>query len=327
VGALVVLLAGPDPGLGEDAFAALGELGPLAAAAIPSLTRLFEDEGASTALRGRAAKALGTIGHAAQSSVPALARALSAPDQALRDSAAGALVQMGSAACVASEAVANLAKLSMPGPPANARGVLRSNPYLAGCASGSLGSMLEDPSPQLRKSAVEILSTAGEGAWPAVPGLAGLLERGTDPPIPILTAIGRIGPGSLAASPQLAARLEDPDPEVRRAIVEAVDKMGVVDARLGRSLLRLAGAAAQPEDIRMRAIWVLGQRRVPEALPLLMALLKDARPAIACSAVSSLAYYGPAARPALDRVEAIRRDGKLCYDEAVQASIDAIRDE
>jgi HEAT repeat protein len=109
--------------------------------------------------------------------------------------------------------------------------------------------------------------------------------------------------------------------------VEAIRKMGVVDARLSRSLLRLARATAGPEVIRTSAIWVLANRRVPEARPLLRALLDDPSRGVACAAAVGLGYYGPAARPALQQLEAIQRDGKLCYGEGVQQSIDAIRGE
>ena len=71
----------------------LGEIGPEAAEAVPSVMTLLEHS--DTLTRGVAASTLGRIGPAAKIAVPKLAQALSDPDGQVRLHSAWALAQMG----------------------------------------------------------------------------------------------------------------------------------------------------------------------------------------------------------------------------------------
>jgi HEAT repeat protein len=322
---LADFLTARDRSLAKEALEAIAELGPIAAAVMPTVTIVLEDEAVLPELNAKAAEALGRMGHSAQAAAPALIRALEAREGAFANSAGDALERMGSAACSVAVDLVAMMRRHASDHQRWAYYVLRSNPYAAGCAASELASLLDNGEPALREPIVEALGNAGERAEAAVPALGRLLASSDTPPEPVLTALAKIGRASLAVSTQLAARLRDPDPQIRRATIEVLREIGV-DAPLEKGLLALASATDEPVEVRRDAIHVLGVWRVARAVPVLSSLLDDASPVVVCSAVTALGRQGGTARSALGRVEAaISR--KKCWEEREGATIAAIRDE
>jgi HEAT repeat protein len=78
---LVKAIAEPDPQVRGDAAVAIAAIGADAAAAVPALRKLLEDESVPAAARYPAAFALGRIGPAAAAAEPALRQLASSPDE------------------------------------------------------------------------------------------------------------------------------------------------------------------------------------------------------------------------------------------------------
>lgn len=92
----IQLLDGMDPRLREIAAHALGDFGPKAVSAVPTLARHLADE--SDLVRLYSAYALASIGPAASEAVPALQRSAQSDDPALRSAASHALAKIVPAA-------------------------------------------------------------------------------------------------------------------------------------------------------------------------------------------------------------------------------------
>ena len=150
---------------------ALGEMGPQAAEATPSLIQALKQRNEMIATR--AASALGKIGPPAKDAVPALIDALKAGDWSLRCWAAETLGRIGPAAKAAVPALEEalkdeqarfyaaeaLAKLGLP-----EKGL----PVLI--------ALLEDKSSSWREAAAEALGDIGPPAKAAIPALRGALK-------------------------------------------------------------------------------------------------------------------------------------------------------
>ena len=184
---------------------ALGRIGP---AAVPAL--LDELVAGPPAARAAAADALGTIGRdsAAETARP-LGVAMDDPDGSVRESAAGALANLGPAA------VPILSKV-LAGPNPDGRRLAACALVVHGAAAtpeaATLIAALADPDPVVRSAAADALGRIGHAARDAVPAL---LAMQTDEASPVRAAATRaliriiedaptvrLGPGGISRLPQ-----------------------------------------------------------------------------------------------------------------------------
>jgi len=109
VAAEIAVLASASDDDRYEAIAALEELGPDAAAAVPALRDLLRAT-SDTDMQAEIAKALGSMGTAASAAVPDLVKLLASKDMWPRYTAAEALGSMGKAAAPALPALQRLLK-------------------------------------------------------------------------------------------------------------------------------------------------------------------------------------------------------------------------
>jgi HEAT repeat protein len=110
-----------------------------------------------------------------------------------------------------------------------ARALGKMAPEAANKAVPGLAGVAEDPSGDVRATALFALQRYGPAAKAAVPALTQALQRG-DPETRELAAraLGAIGPEAGPAAPALAAALTASRPELRKAAAEALGRLGAV---------------------------------------------------------------------------------------------------
>jgi HEAT repeat protein len=91
----ITALQDADPNVRGEAARGLGEIGPIASAAVPALADALKDP--VDGVRERAAVALGQIGPAAKDAIPALVAALKDDNPEVQQAATEALERIGSA--------------------------------------------------------------------------------------------------------------------------------------------------------------------------------------------------------------------------------------
>jgi HEAT repeat protein len=138
VPAVTELLSDPDLRVQRQAMDALGEMGPVAKAAVSALIKKLEHPDPD--VRERAAYALQRIGPAAKDAAPALTKMLKDPEQGNRHTAAAALGRLGKNA---QEAIPSLIEM------------LAGDAESARKAAEALGDIGEDALPVLRKAAAD----------------------------------------------------------------------------------------------------------------------------------------------------------------------------
>lgn len=176
---LIEGLRDPSDDVRELATAALGEFGPRAYLAVPTLIAAVETD-PNAVVRRRAARALGDIGQAALPAVPALAAAVDDPDPGVRQQAIATLGEFGPQAADAVPAlVAALQSDDVRRRAVAGAALTRIGPVAAPALVGCLG----HPSPTVRAK--------------------------------VATILGRFDDASVR--PALERLLADPDDEVRRA--------------------------------------------------------------------------------------------------------------
>lgn len=212
----------------HPAFAgALSRLGAASVAAVPRLTELLRDE--HTEIREAAASALGNIGSAASPAVPELARALRDCCHDVRASAAEALGRMGPAAAAAVPALVE----ALEDPISwvrlkSADALIAIGPTSREAAVGltkSLGDRRED----VRVAAAAGLSGYGSSVPDAIPVLRRMVTSDPFPTVRIAAAnaLGAMVPASRSALPDLMTAQRDSDFAVRRAVRDAIARIGV----------------------------------------------------------------------------------------------------
>jgi HEAT repeat protein len=291
-----------------NVFIALGELGPAAVAAMPTLIQ--ELDGRSRArprYAAYAARALGRMGRAARSAAPALraslrslwpdsavalgrigfageARAaltadLGADDDRLRLEAAEALAEVGPANVVALSAVRKaLRQARRPYQPALA------------LAQWRMAETLGRPGPGAAAA-----DEAVEALTQLVSTKAGVREEAT-------IALGDIGPPAKQAVPALRQLLEDDELEVRAAAVRALWRIGTRDHTV-------VAAAVQLAERHPRTIADLGDTlaamgpRANAAVPVLLGALRHEATDLYLAAARALERIDP---DAADRAWSVR---------------------
>ncbi len=264
---LVVGLASPDNVVRAQTAQALGTIGMSAQETAPALVEALADR--NDRVRAKAVEALGKIGEgAADVAVPSLVRALRDQDNWVSALAAEALGQMGESA---DEAV-----------PALMRALRHINPQVRGNAAESLGKMGAAASLTMARSALESACSDDDGV---VRGHA-------------LRALAAFGP--MATSwPAVLTGMQDTDPQVRTAAVEAVGQWGEAnDAALGRLMLLLEDAN---DRVKVQVAHVLPKLvgATPAVIEgLCRRLLDDNSVLVQCSAAQALSKLGHAAAAA-----------------------------
>ena len=262
---LALGLASPDNVVRAQTAQALGTIGLSAQETAPALVEALADRNDS--VRAKAVQALGKIGEgAANVAVPGLVRALRDQDNWVSALAAEALGQMGDSA---DEAV-----------PALMRALRHINPQVRGNAAASLGKM-------------GVAATRARGA----------LEntcRDDDGAVRVqaLRALGAFGPTKSSWQVVLTA-LQDVDPQVRTAVVEAMGQWGEANETALNGLVLLLNDTNDQVKVQVTQVLPKLAGGTPAVIDgLCRRLLEDASVLVQCSAAQALSKLGPAAAAA-----------------------------
>lgn len=173
-------------------------------------------------VRSKAARLLGGERERSTSQTKAVAMLLDDRDPGVRFEAAFVLTGLG----VEHDLVGSILFTGLDYPDERIRALsahrLRHFPSRAAELAPALAAKLYDPDPQVARAVLETLSGFGREAEAAVPAIDALFRR-KEFVADCAAALGRIGPAGLSA---LAARLGDPDEEIRYQVVCAVGHRG-----------------------------------------------------------------------------------------------------
>jgi HEAT repeat protein len=257
---------------------------------------------ADAEVRAHAAASLGR--HHLVDGVPRLTTALGDPDARLRATAAealGLLLQTPGANEPSKEAVRaaeTLERALGDGEhevrEAAVSALGRLPPSLSRRAAVALTGRLDDESAGVRQRAAEVLGKMGE-ARAVVPLLSRLSDPTREVRAAALEALALLGDGR--AVPAMVRMLRDPADDVRAAAVTA---LGRLKARAAVAPLVEVMAHGQPESLRARAAFALGQlgqAGAADAVEALVAALD--RDELVMAAKEALVRVGPAAVPPL----------------------------
>ena len=221
-----VVLNGEEPAVGE-ALGALSMMGDAAA-------EVLDDALARPEARGRAALLITYLGPKAKATVPALATALDDKDPDVRREVLFALAAIGPDSAEATPAI--IEELVDPN---------QTNRAVAAFALGKIGPAakaalpklqeeLTSEDPLVRVASAFALVHIAPNSEPLVRTAVPVLVQGLDSPVAAARrgsaeALGTIGkPARAAAEKALQAAMVDSDESVRRAALEALEKMGVI---------------------------------------------------------------------------------------------------
>lgn len=268
----------------EIALRALGRLGALGKAAVPSLIERLADAAQSETSR----EALLRLG---PGTVPALIAALADRNQQL-----GALVVLARLGPAAQDAVPALLKM--------AEGDLAPYALTTLAALGEPGvtallGVVKDPA--RAAAALQALATLEDKASAAVKPLSELLkENSFDAKAEALRTLAAIGPEAKAAAPVVKELLTAASEEVQAAAALALVRIADDGKTAGPVLLRMA-QEAKNRAARRDAVHGLGlvPAEVKESLPLLQKLLKDPDFELRMTAATALAALGKEGVPAI----------------------------
>jgi HEAT repeat protein len=213
---LIGLLKSSDTSSRLRAIDQLGAQGPQAAEAVAPLAALLKDD--SAVVRAHAAWSLGQIGAPAKAAAPDLAALTTDIDETVRRQAVGALIAI------------------RPGPKV---------------AIPLFIKLMEDSDPGVR---TRVLNGIAEVGAEAMPGLIEALKN-DKAAFWACVILRRIGPAAKDAAPALAAKLKDPNPEIRR---EAVLALGSIGEGAVVAVPEIAETLSD-ENARIAATFVLGQ--------------------------------------------------------------------
>lgn len=273
-------------GLGRPAAAlALWKITGRAAPVVPALIEALEIKGTNAADAWPsmlAATTLGEIGPEAKAAVPALSRLLQANDPLTRRAATAALVRISPDTPGIADALA--AELQDKSPSAR--------PWLTQKALRELGArsvpvlmrVADDPSPVVRRLAIETLGSIGEPAGEAAPVLATKLQ---DPDEWVrraaANALGQMGAAAKPAVPQLRATLQDTSGTVRAAAAIALVR---VDAPALEAIPTLVAAISRLEP-REETAYSQACNAAPEISPAAVPAMLEFVKAVPAAGASS----------------------------------------
>ena len=292
---LIELSKEGDETLRCQAAQSLGEIGGEVEVTVAALVDLLQD--ASPLVKAAAARALGALKNAAAPAVPALVPLLQDRDESVRTAAAETIAQVGPLDEAATESLVE--GLTSPD------NVVRAQ---TAQALGTIGVAAEEAAPALveamaddndlvRAEAVEALGKIGESAAEAaVPGLVQALQD-QDNRVSALAAeaLGQMGESADEAIPALVESLSHLNPQVRRNAAEALGNHGRVPrSPLNRRSSRPPGTKTAASAARPSSRWV---RLVLQPQPWFSWScpgLQDDDPLVRAAAVVSMGRWGEA---------------------------------
>ena len=250
----------------------LGTLGLDAAEAVPALHNVLEKKSEHEYVRGMAAWALGRIGPAAEAEIPLLSETMhSRGHLAVRRASVESLGNLGAAA---KPVVPELVKL-----------------------------LADDDAATRVNTAVALWKINRHPK--AVPALLEMLRSGASPePYLAATALGQMQSESAAVAPGLIAALHSSDGDVRRAAARSLGQLG----KAAFPALGQAKALEDPDPEARRLVIEALAGMGPEAVNPLIAALKDKSPAVRRATARALGNVGEDARAALPALEAAVSD-------------------
>lgn len=265
----------------------LGEAGPRAKDAVPSLAKALADD--EVQVRARAADSLGKIGPDARSAVPNLVKKLDDPELGVRTKSA---VAMGKIGPDAKSAV-----------PALIAAFDQKQPDLTAALSEALGKIGKSALPELivafgsssepvQNGALDAVVKIGDAS---VPTLCTALEN-SEPKVRATAALAlkQIGPGAKSAAPGLVAATQDKNALVRQ---NAIAGLRSLDLTGEKSLTAYIQALAD-DDAEVRVGAQLGLVMAEKsALPSLAIALKNDKPIArrgAAQVIKRIAFEGHA---------------------------------
>jgi HEAT repeat protein len=371
--ALLELMKEPNRALRFAAARAAGHMGD---AAVPDLAAALRHRNAG--FREAAVRALGEVGVAHAGSAGAILNALGDEDRRVRKMAVRFALQMGPE--MAPALVAGLKEKARAGAAwalclcgEEGRRIVREaleqgDKAVRRAACEALGDyhevvegtvpalvpMLKDEDARMRAAAARALGRADSDRMKAMSALVPLLLWDQSPDVRAAAARA-LGSVFNLADTELLLALEDPDAQVREAVVRTLCNLRVdrelpllvgllkdSDARVRRAAAdRLANISLnatdrqlglpvdvlvvalrdQDPEVRSHAAWLLSQeRREPEiTVPALMAALEDQDDLVRRSVASALGDLGPMARSAMPTLERLRREGRGAREEILIA--------
>ncbi len=287
--------------------------------AVPALAAALED--ASVTVRTHAAAALGRIGPAAAAAFPRLIALLRDADETARCQTAETLARVGGDVELT---VAALVELLQDGSVAVRAAAVRALGELkkdAAPAVSSLVPLLQDPEELLRTAAAEAVAKIGTlGEEDTATLVEGLSSKDNVVRAQTAEALGTIGTTAEEAAPALVAAMKDNNDVVRAKAVEALGKIGEGAADV--AVPGLVRALRDPDNwVSALAAEALGQMgdSADEAVPALTRSLAHVNPLVRANAAEALGKMGSAAaraRPAL---------AKACHDEDGAVRNQAVR--
>ncbi len=250
----------------------LGALGPDAASAVPALHKVLEKKVEHEYVRGMAAWALGRIGPAAEPEIPLLADTMhSRGHLAVRRASVESL---GNFAATAKPVVPELVKL-----------------------------LADDDATTRVNTAVALWKIDRHPK--AVPALLEMLRNGASPePYLAATALGQMQPEAAAVAPGLIAALHSSDGDVRRAAARSLGQLG----KAAFPALGQAKALEDPDPEARRLVIEALAWMGPQAVNPLIAALKDKSAEVRRAAARALGNLGADAHSALPALEAAVSD-------------------
>jgi HEAT repeat protein len=271
----------------------LGGLGPAAAAAIPALIDLMDDD-SDRYLRNKVIEALGKIGATA---VPALTDAFRRGDKERKRAAAQALGLVGAGAA---PAVPCLVESVAPDKPATIRlAVVRALGSIPDDRSvkALADEVLNDPNFAVRHAAVLSLGWLGPQAEDALEPLLDLLH--------VVNELNRQKKPLPEVSTEKSPETLPSKGELKSGILRAVAAIGT--KKVSRIAKLLEDPDPIPRDDALSILAEMGEKAVP-AVPAMAACLKDADADMRSHAASALGYLGRHAKSAVPALEKCFRD-------------------
>jgi HEAT repeat protein len=274
-----------EPETAYVACAAVEQIGPAAAGAVPELKELLGKTKHSQLLI-QTLLALASIGPAAESAEDAIAPLLETKtDDTVPIAAAYALGAIGAKD---SDAALNKA-------------IAKDDPFLHMVAAWALAKRHRDDE-QLMKQAVDALTK-------------GLANKDAKMRTAAAKGLQMLQPPAELVAPALMAAANDPDPDVSANVVDAL-------AGLGESIVPRATKALQnpkARELTLRVLTKLGPKAAG-AVPALIEVSKDASPELRAKIFLTLAAIGPAAAPAASALaDGLGSDNKAVRESALYA--------
>ena len=303
VGDLIAQLNDKSPTVRAHTAHALQLIGPTAREATGALSKAIGDPDAH--VRRTAIMALQSIGPEPKAVVGVLAKALQDPELSVRVAALSALTELGEVAVpVLAEALGNpdtryWAALALGELGPNAKGAVT-----------NLTGALEDQRPEVRREALIALARIGADAAPAVPAA---MQALADPHESVrhaaALALGRIGPPAAQAAGTLRQTMQSPDELMRTLSAWALARIEPTNQAAREQAIPLLIASLKNKNPRVQIAALKGladlEPQPAQWVPALTTLMAEGDPGLVGEALGTLAALGDAATPAL--VEALKR--------------------